>query len=72
MADAVTSIINIQQPTDELTLQYIGAATVLRWKDLPANTQDALLKQMGLIGGLRRTVQIEEQVEVMLRRHKQI
>ena len=72
MADLDYGLINIQKPADELTLQYLGAATIACWRDLPLNSRDQLLRQSSAITGLKKTTGIQESVMAILRRHGQL
>jgi hypothetical protein len=70
MVDLDIGLINIQEPADELTLQYLGAKAVVCWKDLSSETQQMLLSQP--ITGLKATVNLNEQIKTLLRRHGQL
>ena len=37
---------------DTVALQYLGAAVVLQWDNLPKPVQDTLLQQASSVGGL--------------------
>jgi hypothetical protein len=72
MVDRDFGLINIQEPADELTLQYLGAATLVCWRDLPLNARDQLLRQSSTITGLKKTTGVQESVMAILRRHGQL
>ena len=72
MVDRDFGLINIQEPADELTLQYLRAATLVYWRDLPLNARDQLLRQSSAITGLKKTTGVQESVMAILRRHGQL
>ena len=56
---------------DALALQYLGAATLLRWNALPEEMRDAIynLAISGKLIGLDKAVQLTEQVDRLIRRN---
>ena len=56
---------------DALALQYIGAATLLRWNTLPQEIRVAIynLATSGKLVGLDKGVQLIEQVDRLIRRN---
>ncbi len=70
MPDLDIGMINIQEPADELALQYLGAKVLVCWKDLPPETQHLLLTQA--VTGIKATTGLNEQIKTLLRRHGQL
>jgi hypothetical protein len=56
---------------DGLALQYIGAATLLRWNTMPEDVRVAIynLATSGKLMGLDKGVQLIEQVDRLVRRN---
>ena len=55
---------------DELTLQYLGAALVLQWHNLPEKVQQELLQQAESVGGLPPVTSLHDQIKALIRRGK--
>jgi hypothetical protein len=53
---------------DEITLQYLGAAVVLHWSELPAATQQAILQRAESVGALPPVTSLHEQIKSLIRR----
>ena len=53
---------------DKIALQYLGAAVVLQWPNLPESAQQALLQQANSVGGLRPVTSLHEQIKALIRR----
>ena len=56
---------------DALPLQYVGAATLLRWNSLPKDVREEIyrLATSGNLLGLDNTQQLPEQVSRLIRRN---
>ena len=56
---------------DGLALQYVGAATLLRWGSLSADSRTAIynLATSGKLKGLDKGIQLAEQVDRLIRRN---
>jgi hypothetical protein len=56
---------------DALALQYIGAASLLRWDALPEEVRGAIynLATSGKLIGLDKGVQLAEQIDRLIRRN---
>jgi hypothetical protein len=57
------ALVNLNGRADELTLQYLGAAVLLTWKELPADVRESLLREAGKITGLSPTAHLQENVK---------
>ena len=55
---------------DTVALQYLGAAVVLQWNNLPKPVQDTLLQQASSVGGLPMLTSLHEQIKLLLRRER--
>jgi hypothetical protein len=55
---------------DTVALQYLGAAVVLQWNNLPKPVQDTLLQQASSVGGLPMVASLHEQIKLLLRRER--
>jgi hypothetical protein len=53
---------------DRTALQYLGAAVVLQWSNLPEDVRKALLQQSEAVGGLPIVPDLHEQIQALLRR----
>jgi hypothetical protein len=53
---------------DEITLQYLGAALVLQWSELPEKVQQTILQQATAVGGLPPLTSLNEQIKSLIRR----
>lgn len=53
---------------DAVVLQYLGAALVLQWQNLPAEMQQALLQQATSVGGLPPVTSLHEQIKSLIGR----
>jgi hypothetical protein len=73
MADLDIGIVNLREPADELALQYLGAATLVNWKQLPEAVRATLLADAGSkISGLKPMTGLQEQITSLLRANHQI
>jgi hypothetical protein len=55
---------------DEITLQYLGAALVLQWHNLPEKTQQELVQQAESVGGLPPVTSLHDQIKALIGRAK--
>jgi hypothetical protein len=53
---------------DKAALQYLGAAVVLQWSNLPEDVRKALLQQADSVGGLPIVADLHEQIQGLIRR----
>jgi hypothetical protein len=53
---------------DRTALQYLGAAVVLQWSNLPEDVRKSLLQQSDAVGGLPIVPDLHEQIQALLRR----
>jgi hypothetical protein len=53
---------------DKTALQYLGAAVVLQWSNIPEDVRKALLQQSESVGGLPIVPDLHEQIQALLRR----
>ena len=53
---------------DKTALQYLGAAVVLQWSNLPEDVRKSLLQQSESVGGLAIVPDLHEQIQALLRR----
>jgi predicted exporter len=55
------------QAGDKIALQYLGAAVVLQWANLPETAQQAVLQQANSVGGLPPVTSLHEQIKALIR-----
>jgi hypothetical protein len=55
---------------DEIILQYLGAALVLQWHNLPEKTQQELVQQAESVGGLPPVTSLHDQIKALIGRAK--
>jgi hypothetical protein len=55
---------------DTIALQYLGAAVILQWDNLPRPIQDMLSQQASSVGGLPMLTSLHEQIKLLLRRER--
>jgi len=55
---------------DEITLQYLGAALVLQWHNLPEKTQQELVQQAESVGGLPLVTSLHDEIKALIGRAK--
>ena len=53
---------------DKIALQYLGAAVVLQWSNLPEDVRKSLLQQADAVGGLPVISALHEQIQALIRR----
>ena len=53
---------------DKTALQYLGAAVVLQWSNMPEDVRKSLLQQSEAVGGLPIVPDLHEQIQALLRR----
>jgi hypothetical protein len=53
---------------DKTALQYLGAAVVLQWSNIPEDVRKSLLQQSESVGGLAIVPDLHEQIQALLRR----
>jgi hypothetical protein len=53
---------------DKSALQYLGAAVVLQWSNIPEDVRKSLLQQSESVGGLATVPDLHEQIQALLRR----
>jgi hypothetical protein len=58
----------ILQEGDKAALEYLGAAVVLQWSNLPEDVRKSLLQQANSVGGLPLVAELPEQIQALLRR----
>jgi hypothetical protein len=58
------------QQGDDIALQYLGAAVVLQWENLPEAARDAIWQQAESVGGLPPVTSLHEQLKSLIRRTK--
>ena len=70
-AGAKIEFVTTDGDEDALPLQYIGAATFLRWNELPESVRDQIYKlaTSGNLRGLAKTQQLLEQIDRLVRRN---
>ena len=71
MADMKAQTIILHEG-DKTALQYIGAAVVLQWSNLPEDVRKSLLQQADAVGGLPLVSDLHEQIQALLRRVRSI
>ena len=57
---------------DKTALQYLGAAVVLQWSNIPEDVRKALLQQADSVGALPIVSDLHEQIQALLRRVRNI
>jgi hypothetical protein len=57
---------------DKAALQYLGAAVVLQWSNLPEDVRKALLQQADAVGGLPLVSDLHDQIQALIRRVRKI
>jgi hypothetical protein len=67
MADMKAQTITLHEG-DKLALEYIGAAVVLQWSNLPEDVRKAILQQADSVGGLPVVADLHEQIQALIRR----
>jgi len=67
MTDMKAQTITLQEG-DKAALEYLGAAVVLQWSNLPADVRKSLLQQADAVGGLPVVAELHEQIQALLRR----
>jgi hypothetical protein len=67
MADMKAQTI-ILRDGDKTALQYLGAAVVLQWSNIPEDVRKSLLQQSDAVGGLPIVPDLHEQIQALLRR----
>jgi hypothetical protein len=67
MPDMTAQTIHLKKG-DEIALQYLGAAVVLQWRNLPEKVQQELLQQAESVGGLPPVTSLHEQIKALIRR----
>jgi len=60
------------QEGDQITLQYLGAAVVLQWANLPEIARQAVLQQANSVGGLPPVTSLHEQIKALIRRSRDV
>jgi hypothetical protein len=71
-----TNIQNMKPQTmqegDQIALQYLGAAVVLQWENLPESTRQAVLQQANSVGGLPPVTSLHDQIKALIRRSRDV
>ncbi|HKA81348.1 MAG TPA: hypothetical protein VKD43_15010 [Xanthobacteraceae bacterium] len=67
MSDMKAQTVTLQEG-DRTALQYLGAAVVLQWSNIPEDVRKALLQQSKSVGGLPVVPDLHDQIEALLRR----
>jgi hypothetical protein len=67
MPDMTAQTIHLKKG-DEIALQYLGAAVVLQWHNLPEKVQQELLQRAESVGGLPPVTSLHEQIKGLIRR----
>ena len=49
-------------------LQYLGAAVVLQWSNMPEDVRKGLLQQADSVGGLPIVPDLHEQIQALIKR----
>lgn len=57
---------------DQVALQYLGAAVVLQWANLPETARQSLLQQANSVGGLPPVTSLHEQLKALIRRTRNV
>ena len=71
MADLKAQTIILHEG-DKTALQYLGAAVVLQWSNLPEDVRKALLQQADAVGGLPLVSDLHEQIQALIHRVRKI
>lgn len=58
-------------PEDEHLLRRLGAAAAFQWDALPEAARDLLLRQATMMWDRHETVQLNEQLQLFIRKHKE-
>jgi len=53
---------------DRAALQYLGAAVVLQWSNLPEVVRKSLLQQADSVGGLPAVADLHQQIQALIHR----
>jgi hypothetical protein len=53
---------------DKTALQYLGAAVVLQWSNIPEDLRKSLLQQADSVGGLSVVPHLHQQIEAIITR----
>jgi hypothetical protein len=69
MVDLDVGQINIKDGSDEIALQYLGAAVVVTWQRLPSEVREILLSRSTSITGLPATNELEAKIKSLIRQH---
>jgi hypothetical protein len=69
MFDLDIGQINVRDGSDEIALQYLGAAAVLTWARLPTEVREMLLRRAMSLTGLPATDDLETKITSLLRNH---
>jgi hypothetical protein len=69
MIDLDIGQINVRDGSDEIALQYLGAAAVLTWARVPADVRELLLRRAMSLTGLPATEDLEAKIISLLRSH---
>ena len=56
----------------QIILQYLGAAVVLQWANLPETARQAVLQQASSVGGLPPVTSLHEQIKALIRRGRDV
>jgi hypothetical protein len=67
MTDMKAQTITLQEG-DRAALQYLGAAVVLQWSNIPEDVRKSLLQQADSVGGLPIMPDLHEQIQALLHR----
>ncbi len=70
MADMTAQTITLEDG-DKAALQYLGAAVVLQWRNLPESAQQSILQQAESTGGLALVPELHEQIKALLKRSRE-
>ena len=60
------------QEGDQIILQYLGAAVVLQWANLPETARQAVFQQASSVGGLPPVTSLHEQIKALIRRGRDV
>jgi hypothetical protein len=71
MVEMKAQTINLHEG-DKTTLQYLGAAVVLQWSNIPGDVRKALLQQADSVGGLSLVPDLHEQIQALIVRVRNI
>ena len=69
MIDLDIAQINVRDGSDEIALQYLGAAAVLTWARIPPDVREMLLRRAMSMTGLPATDDLEAKIISLLRSH---